>query len=98
METVRMGAGRNIAFSFFRQHMDHYRSFHPFCLVEQLHHLAHIVSVHRAQVGKSHIFKKHSRDEQLLDAAFGLAHSIHNGRSHSRDLGELFVTFSLIPV
>ena len=85
VKTVRMQAGRSVATAFFRKDMNDHRSLHSLGFIKELHHLAHIVAVHWSQICQPHIFKKHSRNDQLLDAALGLPHRIHQGGSHFRD-------------
>ena len=87
VKSGRMAHRRFISTAFFCQHMDQYRTLLPFCFLQHFSQLPHIVSIHRTKIGQSHIFKKHSRNHQLFDAAFCLMKCIHHAISH---FGNLF--------
>ena len=70
--------------------MDNNRSLHSLCLIKKLHHLAHIMAIYRSQISQPHIFKKHSGNDQLLDAALGLSDRIYHGGSNMGNLFECF--------
>ena len=86
MKHIRILSCRFIATSLFCKNMNHNRPFHTLCLIKKTHHLAHIMPVHRSKIGQSHIFKEHSRNKKLLNAAFRPSHSIHHSGSHTGNL------------
>ena len=90
VKTLRMGRCRSIASAFFCKDMDNNRSLHSLCLIKKLHHLAHIMAIYRSQISQPHIFKKHSGNDQLLDAALGLSDRIYHGGSNMGNLFECF--------
>ena len=86
MEHIRVLSGRLIAAPLFCEYMNHNRSLHTLGLVKKPHHLAHIMAIYRAKVSQSHIFKEHSRDKKLFNAAFCPSHGIYHGSSYTGDL------------
>ena len=67
-----------IALALFCQYMDKHRPFHPFGLLEYPQQLADIMAVHRAQISDAHIFKQHTRDDELLQAVFRPADAVYH--------------------
>ena len=61
---------RSVSFSFFRNHMHQHRMIHPPGLMEHPYKSAHVMSVHRTQISDTHIFKKHTWNKELFNAAF----------------------------
>ena len=90
MELIRMQTCRFVATSLLCQNVNDNRAFNPLCLVKKFHHLTHIMTVNRSQIGQSHIFKKHARYDELLDTALCAAHRIYDSRSHLRDFLKCF--------
>ena len=90
MKTLRMGRCRSITSALFRKDMDNHRSLHSFCLIKKLHHLTHIMAVYWPQISQTHIFKKHSGNDQLLNTALGFADRIHHGSSNMWNFFERF--------
>ena len=90
MKTLRMGRCRSITSALFRKDMDNHRSLHSFCLIKKLHHLTHIMAVYRSKISQTHIFKKHSGNDQLLNTALGFADRIHHGSSNMWNFFERF--------
>ena len=85
MKPVRMGTCRFVSSAFLCQDMNNYRSFYPFCFIKEFHHLTHIMTVNRPQICQPHIFKQHSRNEKLLDTAFGFSHGIYQSSPYLRN-------------
>ena len=90
MELIRMLPCRFVSSALICQDMNDHWSLNSLRLIKKAHHLAHIVSVHRSQICDPHVFKKHSRDDELLDAALGLAHRIYQCSSDTWYLLEIF--------
>ena len=90
MKLIRMQTCRFVATSLLCQNMDNNRSFYSLCLIKKFHHLTHIMTVNRSQISQTHIFKKHTRYDELLDTALCAAHRIYHRSSHLRDLLKCF--------
>ena len=80
-----MALCRSITFSLLREDMKDHGSFDSLGFFQRPHHLADVVTVHRAQIGKTHIFKKHARNKQLLEAVLCLPNPADNLLSVDRD-------------
>ena len=90
MKLIRMQTCRFVATSLLCQNMDNNRSFYSLCLIKKFHHLTHIMTVNRSQISQTHIFKKHSGNDQLLNTALGFADRIHHGCSNMWNFFERF--------
>lgn len=86
MEPGRMTLCRLIAFALLGTDMDKYCMAHPLGLLESPDELINIMTVHRAQVRDAHILKEHSRNHQLLQAAFCLLQLPHDAVAVYRNL------------
>ena len=85
VESGRMALCRSITVSLLREDMKDHGSFDPLGFFQRPHHLADVVTVHGAQIGKTHIFKKHARNKQLLEAVLCLPNPADDLLSVDRD-------------
>ena len=78
MEMGRIFLSRPVAFSFFGNYVNQHRMIQLFCLLEGAAQLSDIMAVNGPQIGNSHIFKQHSRNQQLFNSIFGTLNLINN--------------------
>ena len=79
---------RHIALSFFGDHMHQNRMIHPFRFLKHRLQGLNIVSIHRAQIGNAHVFKKHAPNKKLFDGIFGIFQTIHKTWPKDRHPGK----------
>ena len=72
VKSGRMPDSRSVAMPLFGLHMHDHRTVNPLCVLKETNHRGYIMTVHRPEIGKSHILKKHSRNDKLLDAVLRL--------------------------
>ena len=82
VEFIRLKFRRLIAFSLFCHHMQQHRTIDLPGFFKCLAKKPDIMPRHRSQISNSHILKEHSRNHQLLDAAFGPADVLDQGISY----------------
>ena len=82
MERLGIGLSRCITQALFGDGMNDDRLAHVERTDERLLEQTHIMAVDRAEVGKAHIFEKHTRDEELLRGLLGLLPQAHKGIAH----------------
>ena len=78
MKTGGMLFRGRIALALFGEHMDEHRVLSALRLPDHTHERSRVVSVHRPQIGDSHILKEHAGDHQLLQAVLRLPDSGHH--------------------
>ena len=71
-----------IPLSFLGLHMDNDGLVQPEGPFEVLHHFLGIMAIHRADVGKSHLLKEHTRHQKIPDGILGTFDAPGNLRSH----------------
>ena len=69
---------RCIPFSLCSSYMEQDRAFNLLCIAQKSCKSAHIVAVHRAQVGKAHVLKHAARQQDFLDRFFHLVGHVVN--------------------
>ena len=79
---IRLKFRRLVAFSLFCHYMKQHRTIDLPGFFKCLAKKPDIVPRYRSKISNSHILKKHSRNHQLLDAAFGPADMLDHGISH----------------
>jgi hypothetical protein len=73
--------------------MDKHRVPGSFGLLQHLEHCRNVVSVHRPQIGNSHILKEHSRHYQMFKAALSLADALHHSVAYGNILQSIIYPF-----
>ena len=90
MKLVRMLLRRFISLTLLCYHMQKHRPVYPPGLSERLAQKRNMMSGNRPQISNSHIFKEHTRYNQLLDTALGLADLPDHRIPHHRNLVQSF--------
>ena len=68
----------SITFTLLRKHMYHNAFRITSCLLEHFDHRLDIVSVYGSEISDTHIFKKHARNNELLETALVLLQFIND--------------------
>ncbi len=74
-----------ISLALLGNHMDDYGSFYLRRLTEYPQHPRDVMPIDWPQIGNAHIFKQHAWDQQLLNAALGLADMLYHPLPINRD-------------
>ena len=85
VESGRMAHGRFIASSFLGLYMDQHRPLNLSGLLKYLDHSGTVMAVYRSQISDSHIFKKHSGNDQAFHTVFRPVDLLHRSRSDPRN-------------
>ena len=88
MERLRSFLRRRISLPLPGQHVDDTGVVQTLRVLEYLHELPDVVPVHGSQIGDAHIFKQHSRKDQLFDPVLCASQALHQGFSDGRDRAE----------
>ena len=86
MKPLRIFLGRTIPLSLNCIYVNQHRMIQLPGLTENLHHSLYIMSIHRAQIGNSHIFEQHAWNHKLLNTVLGPADLVHQPASNYRNL------------
>ena len=87
---LRIILARRVAASLLRHHVQQHRLFHLFRLCQQLADALEVVTVHRAEIGKSHLLEQRRRQQEALDARLGARDRLRQ-RPSARNACEFFL-------